>query len=254
MSPARGDSGLPAGVSLPLRRIEERDHPVLGRLDRSRWPGTLAPVRRLLEGFDLDPLTILVGENGAGKSTIVEAIAQAWGFPVEGGDVYQQRDPGEGDSALAPHLQLHRGAMRAQSGFFLRAETMHALAVHLDVGGYSGRGRRWLSSSHGESFMAMLADADRDPGLWILDEPESALSFQGQLGLVALLSRRVAEGSQVLLSTHSPILASIPGAVLWEVGEDGLTRTSWDDLGVVAHWRAFLDDPQRYHRHLADEG
>lgn len=242
-------TGLPAASALPLRRIEERVPPHLPPLDRATWPGTLAPVRALLDGFDLAPMTILVGENGAGKSTLVEAIASAWGFPVEGGDIQVQRRAAEGESALAPYLQLVRGATAAKAGFFLRAETMHAFAVQLREAG-SRRGATWLNRSHGESFLDMLTGAMVDPGLWVLDEPESALSFQGQLTLVAMLHERVALGQQVVMATHSPILASQPGAALWQVDESGLTRTAWEDLAIVAHWRSFLEAPQRYHRHI----
>lgn len=105
--------------------------------------------------------------------------------------------------------------------------------------------------SHGESFLDLVAARSRYPGLWILDEPESALSFTGSLALLCDLRDIVAAGgSQVILSTHSPILASIPGAQIYEVGPWGYRICAWDDLDLVRNWRSFLDDPQRYYRHL----
>ena len=232
---------------LPLRRVEEA---AARPLDRGSWPGTLAPVRALLDGLDLGAATVFVGENGAGKSTLVEGIAGAWGFPVEGGSTWEQRRALGDEAVLAGHLQLVRGAGTGRSGFFLRAETMHQFAVHLRDDAGSPRGARLLSRSHGESFLDMLLGAATYSGLWVLDEPESALSFQGQLALLSLLRDRVAAGSQVLMSTHSPVLAALPEAALIEVGEWGLREARWEGLEIVAHWRSFLDSPTRYLRHL----
>lgn len=126
---------------------------------------------------------------------------------------------------------------------------MHGFSLHLHELG-SARGNRLLSASHGEAFLDMLLDASTDAGLWILDEPESALSFHGQLALLKLLAERVEAGSQVVLSTHSPLLARLPAADLLEVGPWGLRSAAWEDLDVVRHWRAFLTGPERYLRHL----
>lgn len=238
---------LPAASDLPLRSVAESAL----AMDRATWPATLAPVRAALDGLVLAPLTVLVGENGSGKSTLVEGIATAWGFPAEGGGIDHQRGSAEGPSLLGRHLALTRGSSGrgSRGGFFLRAETLHSFAVHL-VNAQSARGSHLLRRSHGESFLDLLLASADDPGLWILDEPESALSFQSQLTLVGLLHERAAAGHQVLMATHSPILASLPGALLLEAGEWGLRQAVWEDLDVVAHWRSFLDAPARYHRHL----
>jgi predicted ATPase len=87
-------------------------------------------------------------------------------------------------------------------------------------------------------------------GLWVLDEPESALSLPGCLALIGLLRDMVAEGSQVLLSTHSPVLAAFPGADVYEIGDWGIRACAYDDLDLVRNWRAFLDSPERYLRHI----
>ncbi|WP_207455015.1 AAA family ATPase [Herbiconiux sp. SYSU D00978] len=229
---------------LPVRRVEE--HP-LTPLPRDSWPGTLAPVRQLLdEGLDLAPVTVLVGDNGAGKSTLVEAIAVAFGLNPEGGTTNAQVRSRPSESPLAEHLRLVRGAGAPKRGLFLRAETMHGLYTYLENIGFGGFHER----SHGESFLDIVLERSGMRGLWVLDEPESALSLSGCLALIGLLRDLVAGGSQVLLSTHSPVLAALPDAVLYEVGEWGLRRSEYDDLDLVRTWRAFLEAPQRYLRHL----
>ncbi|WP_286279399.1 AAA family ATPase [Naasia aerilata] len=216
---------------------------------RAAWPATVPAVRRLLdEGLDLGPVTVLVGENGSGKSTIVEAIAMAFGLSGEGGSssaVYATR-PSE--SPLHDSLQLVRGAGGARRGFFLRAETMHGLYTYLDtVWGNSGL----HDLSHGESFLELVRTRFRDRGLWVLDEPEAALSFSGTLALLVALNELVAEGgSQVILSTHSPILAAMDGATILELGEWGIRESTWEDLELVRSWRSFLAAPERFLRHL----
>ena len=108
--------------------------------------------------------------------------------------------------------------------------------------------------SHGESFLALLGTQRfTGSGLYVLDEPESALSFTGCLSLVAVLHDLLLGGTaQVVVATHSPVLAALPGADLLVVDDDGLTPSTWEDLPLVAHWRGFMDDPRRYLRHITD--
>jgi predicted ATPase len=106
--------------------------------------------------------------------------------------------------------------------------------------------------SHGESFLALLGARTSRRGLYLLDEPESALSFTGCLALLGHLKDLVADGSQVVLSTHSPLLAALPGARVWEVGDWGLRERPWDELDLVLSWQGFLSAPERYLRHLDD--
>ncbi|NNH23167.1 AAA family ATPase [Pseudokineococcus marinus] len=232
-----------------MRRVEEHPrHP----LPRDAWPATLAPVRQLLdEGLDLGPATVLVGENGSGKSTLVEALAAAFGLSVGGGTAHTAHweEDARDASPLVGSLQLVRGAGASRWGYFLRAETMHATfgALLEQVQGSPDR----LAMSHGESYLSVLEDHFDDSGLFLLDEPESALSFSGQLALVGVLAAQVAGGrAQVVVATHSPLVAALPGARLLELSEDGLVERAWEDLDVVAHWRSFLDAPERYLRHL----
>lgn len=230
---------------LPVREV--RMH-ALTPADPTSWPATLPPVRQLLtDGLELGPVTVLTGDNGTGKSTLVEAIAQAFGLNVEGGSTSVMHSTRPSESALGEHLQLVRGAGAPKQGFFLRAETMHSLLTYYEEIGVGGM---LHERSHGESFLDMVSERSRIRGLWLLDEPESALSLSGCLALLGLLGELVEQGSQVIVSTHSPVLAVVPGADLYELGEWGIRPSDYDDLELVRSWRGFLDAPERFLRHL----
>jgi predicted ATPase len=199
----------------------------------------------------LGAATVLVGENGSGKSTLVEAIAIAFGLSAEGGSVNSRQPTHESESVLHDHLLLRRHAGAARRGYFLRAETMHGFFTYLEENPRtSGPAEpRFHELSHGESFLALVADRFRKPGLYVLDEPESALSLSGCLALVAALGELLDSGdSQVILATHSPVLAALPGAQIYEVGEWGLRPRYWDELALVRTWRSFLAEPERFLR------
>ena len=191
--------------SFPIRRLAEDPAHVL---DRRRWPGDLPPVAQVLDqGLDLTPATIFVGETGSGKSTLVEAIALAYGLSPEGGSAGARHSTRSTESILADHLQLVRNAGATRRGYFLRAETMHGFFTYLEKNPSTvGTDISFHDMSHGESFLELAVDRFRGRGLWVLDEPESALSFAGCLSLLAVLKDLLAEGSsQVIMSTHSPV-------------------------------------------------
>lgn len=233
----------------PIRRLA--DHP-LDPMPRGQWPATLAPVAQILDaGLELGPATVLVGENGSGKSTLVEAVAIAYGLSPEGGSTGAMHSTRVSESILGEHLQLERNAGTTRRGYFLRAETMHGLFTYLEQNPGGGPEANFHEISHGESFLELVLDRFKKKGLWLLDEPESALSFSGCLALLGYLKDKLAEGgSQVILSTHSPLLAALPGATIYEVGEWGLRESAWEDLELVRSWRSFLDAPGRFLRHL----
>lgn len=234
----------------PIRRLGEDPTNVL---DRRQWPAALPPVAQVLDkGLELTPATIFVGENGSGKSTLVEAIALAYGLSPEGGSTGARHTTRSTESVLADHLQLVRNAGTTRRGYFLRAETMHGFFTYLEKNpSTSGPDISFHDMSHGESFLELAVDRFRGHGLWVLDEPESALSFTGCLSLIAVLKDLLAQGdSQVIMSTHSPVLAALPGAQILEVGPWGLRARAWEDLDLVTNWRSFLDSPQRYLRHI----
>ncbi|SDJ09947.1 Predicted ATPase [Frankineae bacterium MT45] len=230
-----------------------------GQADLSRWPYTMPVVAQIVEqGLDLSPgLTILIGQNGSGKSTLVEALAAAWGRRITAfrSDWLQRAaaEPSTEDSDLNRSMRLHYTPGGATGGLFLRAERLHAQAEW-----FSGRGR-WsdrmagvdvLARSHGEGFLEILAAMVSDPGLYVLDEPESALSFDSCLMLLTLMSDMIAAGSQLVLATHSPILAAMPGALLLQLDEGGIRPVSYDETDLVTSWRSFLNTPEAFLRHL----
>ncbi|MEO9325106.1 AAA family ATPase [Nocardioides sp. C4-1] len=223
------------------------------RLDRDAWPMTIPAVAQLArEGLDLPKgVTFLVGENGTGKSTLVEAIAIAYGLSPEGGSTHSSHSTRVTESDLGRALTLRRGIGASRWGFFLRAETMHGWYTYLDSVG-SARDPVFHEMSHGESFLAVFRSRFDSPAFYCLDEPEAALSFSSTLGAMAALHDVAAAGGQVLCATHSPVLCSLPGATILEVGDWGYRRTAWDDLELVQHWKAYLDAPQRYLRHVLD--
>lgn len=239
-----GSMSLPFDA-LPVRRITE--HPK-EPMDRENWAAQIPAVRQVLdEGLELGQLTVLVGENGAGKSTLVEGIAAAFGLNPEGGTRNSMHRTQATESGLSSHLRLERGAGAPKGGVFLRAETMHGLFGYL--GSIGSRGKHNFQS-HGESFIEFFTDRSSVNGLWVFDEAESALSFNGCLMLLSHISDLLRSGSQVILSTHSPILASLPQARIYEIGPWGIRESGYDDLEMVSSWRLFLQAPGRFTRHF----
>ncbi|HEV7656294.1 MAG TPA: AAA family ATPase [Mycobacteriales bacterium] len=244
---------------LPLTRVAvQPGH----EYDPAAWYWSIPAVAQLrAEGLDLDSgVTVLVGENGSGKSTLVEALAAAWRRRLtraevkHWGPVWTPEDAGRpGYTDLFRHLALDTERPPPQGGCFLRAEAMHAVFDTLDTDAFELRafdGAGLHSRSHGEGFLAFLESRRTERGLYLLDEPEAALSFRSCLALLVLLADAVAAGSQVIMATHSPLLAAAPGASVLELTEDGLTRRDWAELDLVRDWREFLDAPERWLRHL----
>nr|WP_255670213.1 AAA family ATPase [Aeromicrobium wangtongii] len=207
----------------------------------------------MADGLDLPPgVTFLVGENGSGKSTLVEAIAGAYGLSPAGGSSHGLHQTRATESPLHRDLLVQRGIGTGHWGFFLRAETMHGWYTYMDQHG-GGNDADYHAMSHGESFLEVLTRKFDSPSFYCLDEPEAALSFSSTLSLIRVLHDVVQDGGQVLCATHSPVLASMPGAHILEVGAWGLRETAWNDLELVRHWRAYLDAPMRYLRHTLAE-
>ncbi|WP_256795759.1 AAA family ATPase [Terrabacter sp. Ter38] len=235
---------------LPVRRVRRSTD---ATLTANQWPATLAPVAHVLgQGLDLAQATIVVGENGTGKSTFVEAVAVAYGLAPEGGSTGALHATRPTESSLSQSISLERGAGASRWGYFLRAETMHGLFTYLEDNPSRRPEPRFHELSHGESFLAMLnSDRFTGEGFFVMDEPEAGLSFHAQLALLGALIQLVAiPGVQVLIATHSPVVASLPGALILEFDEDGIHERAWDDLDVVDHHRRFLEAPERYLRHL----
>jgi predicted ATPase len=220
-------------------------------LDTASWPGTVPAVEQLLcDGLELAPgLTVLVGENGSGKSTIVELLAEACGLSAQGGSamgsLFRLRD---GEPGLGHNLRLERGVSRPRWSYFLRADTMHGLYGYLED--LPGSPERFHELSHGEGFLEILRTRVNQPGFYLMDEPDAPLSFTASLGLVALLHDLAGAGSQLIVATHSPMIAAVPGATILELGDWGIRAAQWEELHLVGAWRRFLTEPASYFRHL----
>lgn len=229
--------------------------------DPGEWPFSVPAVAQLVVqgGLEIPPgVTFLIGENGSGKSTLIEALART--YPRDGirNPFVNLLGPEESteDSALHYNLKAKTHRMASRAGFFLRAEMMHGFAASVDADRSQQRawgGEKLQERSHGESFLTVLRYRFSDPGVYFMDEPESALSFQSCLSLVRLLDLMRSEGSQVIVSTHSPILVTLPNAHLFELGPWGMRQVdSYSDLELIKQWKDFLDAPERFLRHLLD--
>jgi predicted ATPase len=230
-------------------------------LDRERvgnstaYPFSIPAIASLSE-LELDPhVTFLCGANASGKSTLIEAIAVACDLNPEGGDRNFRFETRASHSALGDIVRLTRGARHPKTDFFLRAEALFNLATEIDElhsTTYYG-GRSLHEQSHGQSFLAVLVHRFGPDGLYILDEPESALSPQGQLAMLARMHELVGQGCQFVIATHSPILLSFPNARIYELSEDGIATVDYDSTETVELYRAFLAAPGAYHRRLATD-
>jgi predicted ATPase len=201
------------------------------------------------------PVTLLAGDNGTGKSTLIEALAAAIGFKPEGGELERLGErPAVPqtvfDGALAPIL----GENKPRTGYFLRAESFFNIAAFIDSGGKFSPDLSLYGDvplhqqSHGESFLALATNRFGGESLYILDEPEAALSVSGALTLLVAITQAARAGAQFVIATHSPVVLACPGARIYQLDEDGISECAYDDLDAVRFTRGFLDAPERYLR------
>ena len=190
------------------------------------------------------PVTVFSGDNGTGKSTLLEAIAVAAGFNAEGGTRNYRFSTYDDVSELCRAVRLVRGFRRIKVGSFLRAESFFNVAsTAMREYNDDGAMEDWHAESHGESFLSFLTKY-RQPGLFLMDEPEAALSPQRQLVLAKHVAEKAQEGSQFIIATHSPILLAIPGARILSFDGGVIHECVYDEAGAVRFMRAFLDDPR----------
>lgn len=214
------------------------------------------PAVRSLDKLVLHPkVTFFVGENGSGKSTLLEALAVSLGFNAEGGSKNFHFGTRKSHSELHRYLRVAKGVKRPRDGYFLRAESFFNVATeieHLDdepgfdppiIDSYGGRSLH--EQSHGESFFALLVERFGGQGLYILDEPEAALSPQRQLAVLSRIHDLVLGDSQFVIATHSPILMAYPDAWIYQCGGEGLSRIAYQDTEHYRVTRDFLASPER---------
>jgi len=212
-------------------------------LDFDCFPLSIPAVRQL-DSIDFHPdVTFFVGENGSGKSTILEAIAIAFGFGAEGGTLNVQFSTAQTVSPLHAMLRLKKSFRKPSDAYFLRAESFYNVATYMDEVGYlEGYGGTSLHQcSHGESFMATLLNKLRGKGLYLMDEPEAALSPNRQLAALSAIHQLVLDESQLIIATHSPILLAYPRAKILQFDSTGIYEVKYEDTEHYAITRDFLN-------------
>ena len=220
-----------------------------------RYPFSL-PALRSFEQLELHPkVTFFIGENGAGKSTLLEAMAVSLGFNAEGGSKNFRFGTRRSHSELHEYIRIAKGVRRPRDGFFLRAESFFNVATEIErldaEPGAGGRvidsygGRSLHEQSHGESFLALMTQRLGGHGLYILDEPEAALSPQRQLAVLSRIHDLVLDGSQFIIATHSPILMAYPDACIYRCDSTGVSKVAYEDTEHFQVTRDFLSNPER---------
>lgn len=196
-------------------------------------------------------VTFIVGENGSGKSTFIEAVAQWLGISKEGGSNYSRVED-KNHSLLSNHLVGVKSYRRPADYFFLRAESLYNVATYLDEA-YIGEPKEFMSNygvrslhecSHGESFLAVIANRLGGNGLYIFDEPEAALSPTHQLTALSLIDQLVHKDSQFIIATHSPILLAYPHASIYEFNASGISQISYEETEQYRVTKSFLNNHQ----------
>lgn len=220
-----------------------------------RYPFSL-PAVRALDRIELHPkLTYFIGENGSGKSTLLEALAISLGFNAEGGSRNFNFGTRRSHSELHRYLRVAKGVERPRDGFFLRAESFFNVATEIEnldaepapgppvIDSYGGQSLH--EQSHGESFLALLTHRFGGKGIYVLDEPEAALSPQRQLAVLARIHDLIEDASQFVIATHSPILMAYPDAWIYECSREGLRRIAYEETEHYRVTRSFLANPKR---------
>ena len=229
----------------------------------SKYPFSLPTIKNL-SILEFHPkVTFIVGENGSGKSTILEAIATAYGFNPEGGTINFNFSSSNTHSELYKYIKLVKGVKKPKDGFFLRAESFYNLATNIDeldsvdpgkypriISSYGGRSLHKLS--HGESFFAVFMNRFGSNGLYILDEPEAALSPSRQMSMLTRMHELINLGSQFIISTHSPIIMAYPESTIYEI-KDKIEVVRYEETENYQIMKSFINNRNRMLSILIDD-
>jgi len=225
----------------------------------SRYPYCL-PVIKNLTRLEFHPkVTFIVGENGTGKSTILEAVATAYGFNPEGGTINFNFASMDTHSELHNNVKLIKGVKKPENGFFLRAESFYNLATNIDeldrevpglISSYGGKSLH--NQSHGESFFSVLMNRFGSKGLYILDEPEAALSPARQMAMISRIHELVKERSQFIIATHSPIIMAYPDSIIYEIKDDIKVR-EYEETEHYQLMKSFINNTDKMIDILIDD-
>ncbi|KQL47170.1 AAA family ATPase [Brevibacillus choshinensis] len=218
----------------------------------NRYPFTLPSIRQLEEIEITSSVTYFVGENGSGKSTLLEAVAYQCGFHTAGGSRNHFYEVDRSEASLGDFVRLS-WMPKQTNGFFLRAESFYQFASHVDElerersTGFSAYGGRSLhEQSHGESFLSLFTNRFTGKGIYLLDEPEAALSPMRQLAFLYVMKDLVDEGAQFLIATHSPILMGFPEAKILNFDASPMEEIRYEDTEHYQLTRRFLENRDRY--------
>lgn len=216
-------------------------------MDEDTYPYNIPSIKALTKLRFTSPVTIFVGENGIGKSTLMEAIAIKSGFNAEGGSKNFNFATNETHSNLYEHIKIIRSYNHAKDGYFLRAESFYNVATELEklaipLRNYGGKGLH--KQSHGESFLSLLRYRLSGNGLYLFDEPEAALSPSSQLAMLCRINDLVKQNSQFIIATHSPILMSFPNATIYQITENGFESINYKETEHFSLTKLFLNNPE----------
>jgi len=221
-------------------------------MKEKEYPFSLPVIKKLKSIEFSNSLTIIAGDNGTGKSTIIEAIAFKYGFNLEGGSRNFNFETKKINSMLGECMKIARGYRKPKDAYFFRAESFYNLASNIDEIGVTGSygGISLHNQSHGESFFSLFLNRLRGEGFYLFDEPEAVLSPQRQLAFVARMNELINKGSQFIIATHSPIIMAYPEARILQLSEDGIKEVTYEKTDCYQFYKLFINDYEQVLRQM----
>lgn len=234
-------------IEKPYLRSIEIKRTLIDSIDR--YPFCIPSIKKLIAIDFHQDVTFFIGENGSGKSTLLEAVAVALGFNPEGGNKNTNFSTNQNHSDLSNYLKLVKSFKKPTDGYFLRAESFYNLATYMEQDGRSAYlgsygGKSLHRQSHGESFMATLLNKMKGNGLYLMDEPEAALSPTRQMAALSAIHQLVERKSQFIIATHSPILLAYPRAKIYNFSNIGINEVKYTETEHYEVTRDFLNNPE----------